>query len=751
LCFFFVIAAQAKWPMLAQAGYLNDFRDAQYFTLFEEAARISVTRFHELPLWNPYYCGGIAGLGIPSARFVSPTFLLTLAFGTLRADALIAVAMTVVGLEGTYRYVRARGAGTGAAMLAAPIFALSGIFAHTMTMAWTNFLGFELVPWALLGIRQALRGSRRGVVLAGLAVAWMIGLGGTYSGPLTVIAASMEVLEALLKRARRPREMTFAAGMALLVVVFAAALSLVRLWPVAETLTAAPRIIGETPGQSPKAVWELLFGTWKNHHFSRADFLVGLYVAPLILLGFWRKRALGLTFAGIVWVWLAFGFQAPPSPRASLFGLLRAVPPFTMLRAPERFLVLFALVTAGIAALGIRRLEVAARKRRGWLIATFLGLGLLVADSIMLSINDHAEIRTRTMVAPPTAMDRAFHQARGDRWLAAYYPAMSRGTLSCFDDYDVAQSPDLRGDLVEEEYLDDAAAGTVTERDWSPNRIDLDVQLTKGARVIVNQNWHPGWRANIGDVVSHNGLLAVDLPAGANPLTLRFLPRSAIGGIATSVLALLVAVVLWRQGRAHDAVTTGKDWLKTLGLSVAPFSAALLSFVLVGEPRRPPPPPLTPMGEPMLVDAPPEGTTPIGAEWDYGITLEAAEVHVKPSEDGRSRLATLELDWRIDRKLPPGLGVFVQFETRPDERFSADHVLLSSIMTMEEAPLHRTIRDVSVPIVVSPSKNLKTWNVYAGIWRARRDQARVAPLSVGKLGGNENRALVGSVEVPLKE
>jgi hypothetical protein len=747
LAFFSVLAVVTKWSALARASELNDFRDSQYFTLFEEAARIAVARFHQLPLWDPYYCGGISGLGTPSARFVSPTFLLTLLFGTLKADALIAVAMTIVGLEGTYRYVRSRGAGSAGAMLAAPAFALSGVFAHTPTMGWTNFFGFELVPWALLGIRQALGGSRRGVVTAALAVSWMIGFGGTYTGPLTVLAAGFEVLEALLKRVRRPREMGYVLSMGVVVVVLAAALSLVRLWSVAETLSASPRIIGGTPGEWPKHVWELLFGD-KSRHFRRGDFLIGIPLVPLIVLGSGRKRALILTFAGLIWVWLTLGFKAPGSPTTSLFALLRVIPPYTMLRAPERFLVFFALAASGIAALGIRGLEIASRKKRGMIVLVVLCQALLAWDIVVLINNDYMEAKNRTMVVPPTTLSREFHQSRGNRWLAAYYPWMSRGSLSCFDDYDVAQSPELRGDLEQEEYLADKAAGSVVQTYWSPNRIDLHVELSKPARVIVNQNWHPGWRSSVGQVVSNDGLLAIDVPEGSHDLTLRFLPRSAVGGLGTGILGLAVAFVIWRRSRTADKVTPGRDWWVTTGLCLLPFSAALLSFVLMEEPRRPPPAALTPMGEPMIVDAAPESVPRNGAQWDDGITLEAAEMRIEPSDDGQSRLVTLELDWRLDRKLPAGLGVFVHFETIPKERFSADHVLLSGIMQLDDAPLHKTIRDVSDPIVVSPPKNGITWQLHIGIWRARRDQARIPVVSYGANGGDDNRVLIGTIDVP---
>ena len=120
LSFFLTIALIARWPLLSTAGALTDFRDAEYLTLFEESARITVVKFHQIPLWDPYYCGGIPALSTPSAHFASPTFLLTLLFGTLRAESLIAFAMTVVGLEGAFAYARARGATSLGATFAAP-------------------------------------------------------------------------------------------------------------------------------------------------------------------------------------------------------------------------------------------------------------------------------------------------------------------------------------------------------------------------------------------------------------------------------------------------------------------------------------------------------------------------------------------------------------------------------------------------------------------------------------------------------
>jgi hypothetical protein len=743
-----VIAFAATWPTLGRANLVNDFRDAQYFTLFEEAARLSVAKFHQLPLWDPYYCGGISGIGTPSSRFASPTFLLTLLFGTLRGDALIAMAMTIVGLEGSFRYMRERGGGPLASTTAASVFALSGVFAHTTALGWTNFLGFELVPWALFGLRLALRGNRRGIVIAALSIAWMIGFGGTYTGPLTFLAAGFEVVTMVLGHVREPRRLPRILLMGVPVVFLAAALSLVRLWPVAETLSASPRIIGEVGGLTGARLWQSLFGD-QGSGFERSDFIIGLPVLPLVVLGLSRKKAIPLTLGGLLWMWLALGYKV----HTSLFALLRSVPPYTMLRSPERFLVFVALMAAGLAALGIRRFEALARKEHAsviFAVLPFVCHAFLLGDTAILISNARAAANGRSMSVPPPHIDRDFHQARGNRWLAVDYTFMSRGSLSCFDDYNVAQSPALRGDLQQEEYLADPDAGTVQRSAWSPNRIDLHVELTKPARVFINQNWHPGWRSSRGTVVSDDGVLAVDLPVGSQDLTLRFLPRSAVGGIATFILGLGVAAWLsWLANHGRDSVRLGRDFLATTALCLIPFVGTGLAFAFMQEPRRPPPALLTPAGEPMIVDAPSTDAKPIHSRWAEGVVLEAAQIVVDPANNSEGTPSTVELDWRMERKMPSGLGVFLHFD-KPGTKFGSDHVLLSNVMSIEDAPLNKTLRDVSETVVVPRGKTKATWNVYAGLWRARGDQTRLDVIDGGETTVNSNRVFIGTIDVPAQ-
>jgi hypothetical protein len=127
--------------------------------------------------------------------------------------------------------------------------------------------------------------------------------------------------------------------------------------------------------------------------------------------------------------------------------------------------------------------------------------------------------------------------------------------------------------------------------------------------------------------------------------------------------------------------------------------------------------------------------------------LQSANVNVEPAGDSTS--VTVELDWQVTKKLPPGLGIFVLFE-KPKDHFQADHVLLSNLIPLEDAPRGKTIRDVADVIVLPQAKAEGTWKVWAGLWRARRDGGRLRVLNAPKGLVTDNRVLIATFTVEAK-
>lgn len=727
---FALLALLATWPLLSTAGGLNDFRDAHVLLQYEESARRTVTEFGQLPLWNPYYCGGMYGWGTPQSRFASPTFLLTVLFGPVRAESLIAFLMVLLGSEGAFRYLRARGARSVGALLGAPTFSLSGIFACSPALGWTNFFSFALLPWAAYGARRALRGSPAGSVITAAAFAWMVGFGGTYAVPLAAILCAGELIERSLRRPRHPP---------VLPAIATASLSLTacafRLWPIAETLHRAPRIMGGLSGQGWLEVLGLLFGS-PPFLSTGVWYLIGLLTVPAAMAGAFARRRIPLLIGIAACAWLATGYSVRPS----LFALLRKLPVYEALRYPERFLVPLALLVAALCALGVSRWSALARRRPRAVLGWALLALLLLANLPVLVGNFFGSAKSRTLVPPPPVMEREFHQARGNRWALAYFGPMSRGSLSCWDAYPVPQSPALRADLIDEEYLLDPTSGSVRRSSWSPNRIDLDVRLERPGRVLVNQNHHAGWRSNVGEVVSHDGLLAVALPPGEHSVTLRFLPRSALGGLFTSLVAALCGgAILWRRRRL-------RRW-ELVAWAVGPAIAAGAAFVFLPEPAWSRPPLRTPTGENVVADGPAPGATRLEVQLEGGIVLEAVRTHFVADEQGTRIIH--EADWRLTRQPPPGLGFFLHVQPDEGDRLTADHPLVSGVLRLDDAPIGKTLRDVVV-IQIPPKLAQREWKLWAGLWAVFGDGARVKVVHPGSATVRDDRVLVGEVQPVIR-
>ena len=670
--FFVALAAAAVAPYLLTAGAFNAFRDAQVLWLYEDSARRSVMEFGQLPLWNPDFCGGMPALGTPQARFASPTFLLTLLFGTTRAEPLTIFVMVVIGIFGAHRLAREHGARQFGATLAAPLFGLMGIFACAPFLGWFGFLGFALLPWLLVGVRQAARGEAKGAALVALSTAFIVGFGGTYVAPLSLVGCAVE-LGLLLLRRRRVEVLTLSCA-----VLLALGLSAFRLWPVWEELQRGPRVISGQSAMGLGPLGGLLFGIWPPFR-SECWYLVTIPGAVVAAFALLRRRSWWLGSALIIWLWFAAGTGVTPS----LFGMLRELPVFSLLRNSERFLVLAVLAIAMGAALSLSDAAARLRLRRPprlarplWIVSV---LGVVLAVPWLM--NDFVVASSiRTLTAPPREELRPFHQARGNRWAAASFGPMSRGSIACWEAYGVPQSTQLRPELKQESWL--LGPGVLQELSWSPQRLTFHVELDQPTRLVINQNYHRGWKSGAGQVVNEAGLLAVELPAGKHEVSLRFLPTSAIGGLSVSLLALGFALSLYRRrwGPSTSLRTGPSTSLRTgpwqrLGGALIPLVAGLVIAAIFSEPPFPSTAPVGPEGEALIVEMVPVGARPLGVRFGADVVLDA--VQLERRDDGRVRL---ELDWSHGGSVNQKLGIFVHIEPGTLKRITADHLQVSDGM-----------------------------------------------------------------------
>lgn len=109
----------------------------------------------------------------------------------------------------------------------------------------------------------------------------------------------------------------------------------------------------------------------------------------------------------------------------------------------------------------------------------------------------------------------------------------------------VLDNPRYRG----EAWSDAGTVGAVRVR---PNDVEVDVVMHGAGRLVVNQSWLPGFTVDRGVLLDEGGLLAVDLPAGAQTVSFRFAPRKLLAGLAWSggTALLWVFALVWTRRRS---------------------------------------------------------------------------------------------------------------------------------------------------------------------------------------------------------
>src|SRR5438067_1361680 len=132
-----LLSVFAWWPMIA-AYPSTQGGDGAFFHKMIEATRISIVRWHELPLWNPYECGGVPLWDNPQGVASAPLVWLSVAMGTTRAIECWYVLHSAVGFGCMWLFARHDlRVSRAAALVAAAAWAFCGV--HTQPLSGRHF------------------------------------------------------------------------------------------------------------------------------------------------------------------------------------------------------------------------------------------------------------------------------------------------------------------------------------------------------------------------------------------------------------------------------------------------------------------------------------------------------------------------------------------------------------------------------------------------------------------------------------
>jgi hypothetical protein len=538
------------FPLLAHLSTAGTFDDWDQNSASQWCAYWVLDRYHQLPFWNPFECGGMPLLGDPQSHFVTPWYLLTMMFGPVVGLHLQVVLYDAIAWAGGYVLGRVLGLRRISAICIGTAFAGSSWFFLHLAAGHVVLLTFVYLPWIIAaGWAASERGWLHYAPLCGAVLALSIFEGNPFP-PLYegLTLALVLVGRAAVQLNARP---LFALVLA---VVFAAGLSAVKGLPAVETMASHPRPADVGYSNSFYALGEGLLSRYQDHAreslngwgFWELGAYVGLFAAIALAGLVYPGKALPWIFTGIVMFHLARGWTGPNS----LYVWMHTLPLFSSTRLPSRLLISVVLMVAVLAGIGID----AVCSRGSPTALAVCALLILIGGVDMFMVSSPNLHYVWMWVVPPGPAPINFAQYQRDPAVAESSVVRDRqGVVNCYVYTDwptnVKGSNDdgYRG----EQYL--LGPGSITLTRWTPNRLEYTVDAASASVLMINQNYDPSWRviSGHGQIFSQDGLLAVHVPAGKSQIVLRYVSMAAIVGAAISILTAFAAFMLIRRGSRH--------------------------------------------------------------------------------------------------------------------------------------------------------------------------------------------------------
>lgn len=527
------------------------------------AARRSLLQL-EAPLWMPYRLGGYDALADPSSTWCSPLGLLVLVLGPgwgPRLFAALAAAATAWGALLLGRLLGLGGPGRAAAAIALAAGPPLGL---TMAAGVPTFTaGIAVLPWLTLCV---LRGTRGALLLAGALLALDLFAGDVnhfvFHAVWTVLVAAAAALAE-----RDPRRLLSIA----LVGLASAVLAAPKLVPLALFARDHPRPTEDRRGaltwrlfghalldrgsvRCVEAPWHefvvlerggglvrsfplevplerVVPGTavdWADTAHYLGPLGLGLALVGLARGGPGRRTRLAVGAAALPMLWIAFGKNATPSA----WEALHALPVFSSLRSPARLTLYPWFALALLAGAGLDATQAWLAERRARAVAPLL-LAILALDVAPPAWRAYRQtfIEPDPGLAPAPFRTRLLAVPPGSSWYGPPVAPSVVAGLAVMNGYAaVPVTPCVvpvedRACYRGEAFLL-AGHGDVTSLEVGSRRIAVELATRDRDRLVVNQNWARGWELlapTDAALARHDdGRLAVDLPAGASRVVLRY-------------------------------------------------------------------------------------------------------------------------------------------------------------------------------------------------------------------------------------
>lgn len=548
--------------------------DWDQFTFWNAVQRESIVRYHQIPFWNPYECGGNVLFAHPWSNFLSPFFVLIIIFGPIIGIKAEMIIHLFIGLYGMFLISKELKLKKYSCYLCSFVYMFSSVYFLHLAEGHIEWMPMAFVPWIFLAYLRSIRSLKYIYIsifcFSLIFLAWSV-----YIFAVTVF---LLLIYSILKSIQQKRIKHV--NMFMLIFIGTLMLCSVKLIPMLEFLKDNPRKIESSEATEPSLVMSVLLSReqgllyqntkwtspnqqieFRGRKFEYGWHEYGAYIGwvplALALIGicfFFRERW-PLFLTALILLWIALGNGA----FFNLWSILHRLPIYDSLHIPSRFIAGFLFCISLFSGFGLSKLETMSRK----IHYKFLMGSIVLFVFFDLFLVNYPLIKDTFTIRPPKIKRYAeFKQRYRDFNLfpgqvrSSMYPAFlsNSGIINAYEVVHVKKAnvkaifdPGYRG----EAYLVEGK-GSLRISYFSPNKVVVEVDAKEPDRLVLNQNYYTGWKVKKdGRTIlaeSFKGLIATPILPGHQKIQFYYMPASFLIGLFVSTgFILLVAVSYIRK------------------------------------------------------------------------------------------------------------------------------------------------------------------------------------------------------------
>jgi hypothetical protein len=552
------------YPILHSGNNLG-IQDWDQNFAWTEATRVSLLDYHQLPLWNPYKCGGSVQFANPQIAVISLQTVLALLFGTIRGIKLSIFIHGIIGFIGFFFLARQYKLSFIGSLLSSLLFSFSGITASFLSTGMVVFTSFAYSPFILYFFNKSFDQWKWGL-LSGALFALSFYSGYHIALLLGIYLLVFTIFSSITSRSFTPFKEF------LIVFITSAVLILPKLILSIQLIRIFPHPMAEISGYTLHDFFYFLLSQKQNlfnemnvqklyFAIDENSLYVGILPIVFFLLSFISNKSgiknhAPLLLSLVVMIWFMLGNILPPS----LYALIKQLPVFSSFRVAQRFRFDFIIPFALLAGLG---LDNGVRLLKGYHLPLLMAVFCLVIVYVNLTVFSSTNFLSKTLIINnlEAQLTPGYTFIQTDKslpdftvqkmiqlpeqfsdsnifgpWSLEYLKIKEdEGVIQCYDS--ITSTINAVGfadkEYQGEYYLSAPAEGVKIQNIlWSPNRLSFKITgVEKGLddTLVINQNYFPGWMVMADNqackrAISYNGLLAARLDSQSGNITFEFNP-----------------------------------------------------------------------------------------------------------------------------------------------------------------------------------------------------------------------------------